>query len=68
MKEIRDRMTKLEVRVDHLPSKDFIVGAVLVSLTIAGALLTIAPKLQGWAGTAATSVSPSAAPRQTLPQ
>jgi hypothetical protein len=55
MRDIRDRMTRLEVRVDHLPSKEFIVVVVTVALTIIGGLLTVAPKLQNWAGTAPTS-------------
>jgi hypothetical protein len=52
MRDVRERMATLEERVTHLPSKEFIVGAVIAALTIAGALLTIAPKLQSWAGTA----------------
>jgi hypothetical protein len=52
MRDIRDRMARLEVRVDHLPTKGFIVGAVIASLTIIGALLAIAPKLQSAAGMA----------------
>jgi hypothetical protein len=52
MRDIRDRMTRLEVRVDHLPTKGFIVAAVIASLTIIGGLVTIAPKLQSLAGTA----------------
>jgi hypothetical protein len=55
MRDMRDRMAKLEVRVDHLPSKGFIVGVVMLALTLIGGLLTVAPKLQMWAGTAAQS-------------
>jgi|ERR1051325_11183705 hypothetical protein len=51
MRDMRDRMSKLEVKVDHLPSKGFIVVVVTTSLVIAGALATIAPKLWAWAGT-----------------
>jgi hypothetical protein len=51
MRDLRDRMSRLEVRVDHLPTKGFIVTAVIISLTVAGGLLTIAPKLQSFAGT-----------------
>jgi hypothetical protein len=50
MRDIRDRMARLEVRVDHLPSKGFIVGAVIAALTIIGAFVTIAPKVQSALG------------------
>jgi len=46
MRDLRDRMTRLEVRVDHLPSKGFIVTVVTISVTILGAIVTAAPKLQ----------------------
>jgi hypothetical protein len=52
MRDLRDRMARLEVRVDHLPSKEFIVTVTVIALGIIGALVTIAPKLQGMAGTA----------------
>jgi hypothetical protein len=55
MRDIRDRMTRLEVRVDHLPTKGFIVAAVIASLTIIGALITVAPRLQSLVGTAPVS-------------
>jgi hypothetical protein len=51
MRDIRDRMTRLEVRVDHLPTKGFIVAALIAALTIAAGLLTIAPQLQKLVGT-----------------
>ena len=57
MRDVRDRMTKLEVRVEHLPSKGFIVLVVTTSLLIAGGLVTIAPKLSSWAGTPARAMS-----------
>jgi hypothetical protein len=52
MRDMRDRMAKLEVRVDHLPSKGFIVAVVTTSLAIAMALLTVAPKIWAWSGSA----------------
>jgi hypothetical protein len=57
VKELRDRMAKLEVRVDHLPSKGFIVSALVIVLTILGTLITLAPKLQGLLTTPTASVS-----------
>lgn len=60
MRDMRDRMAKLEVKVDHLPSKGHIVAVVTTSLVIAGALITIAPKLWAWTGTAPIS-APSTA-------
>lgn len=62
MRDLRDRMTKLEVRVDHLPTKEFIVAVVAGALTIGAALAVIAPKLQSWFGTAPTTFS-NAPPR-----
>jgi hypothetical protein len=62
MKDIRDRMVRLEVRVDHLPSKGFIVGVLVIALTIIGGLLTVAPKLQGLAGTATPIMAPPRLP------
>ena len=55
MKDIRDRMATLEERVKHLPSKEFIVIVVTTCLVIASGLMTIAPKLWSWAGTAPVS-------------
>lgn len=56
MKDLRDRMKGLEVRVEHLPSKDFIVKVVLTTIGIATAILTlltaIAPLIQRLVGTA----------------
>jgi hypothetical protein len=68
MRDLRERMAKLEVRVDHLPSKEFIIKVVLISLTLMGGLLTIAPKLQSWAGTSPSSTSaPPLPPSQKAP-
>lgn len=52
MRDMRDRMARLEVRVDHLPTKSHIVTVTVIALTLIGALVTIAPKLQVLAGTA----------------
>ena len=59
MRDLRDRMSKLEVKVDHLPSKGFIVVVVTTFLLIAGGLMTIAPKLWSWAGTVTVITPPS---------
>ncbi|MGY8669238.1 hypothetical protein Q3C01_43830 [Bradyrhizobium sp. UFLA05-109] len=52
MRDMRDRMARLEVRVDHLPTKGHIVTVTVIALTLIGALVTIAPKLQALAGMA----------------
>jgi hypothetical protein len=52
VRDLRDRLSKLEVRVDHLPSKSFIVVVVTIALTIIGGLLSVALKLQSWVGAA----------------
>lgn len=46
VREMRDRVIALEVKVDHLPGKGFIVAVVTSSLVIAGGFLAIAPRLQ----------------------
>jgi hypothetical protein len=58
MRDMRERMAKVEVELKHLPSKGFIVGVVTTSLLIAGALVTIAPKLWSWAGSPITVTVP----------
>jgi hypothetical protein len=66
MRDLRDRMAKLEERVLHLPSKEFIVGVVVTALVIVGGLTTIAPKLWSWAGTTpVVSPPPSPPPSQS---
>lgn len=51
IRDVRDRLARLEERVEHLPSKGFIVAVVTTALVIVGGLLTLAPKLQEWIGT-----------------
>jgi hypothetical protein len=46
MKDVRDRLKGLEVKVDHLPSKGFIVTALLASLALMTALISFQEKLQ----------------------
>lgn len=46
-KEIRDRMKGLEVKVDHLPGKGFVVTATIAALMVVAALVTFGEKLQG---------------------
>jgi hypothetical protein len=58
MRDMRDRMARLEVRVDHLPSKGFIVGATILALAVVGGLLAAAPKLQSLAGTISQIAQP----------
>lgn len=48
MRDVRDRLSRLEERVGHLPSKGFIVAVVTTALVILGGIITIAPKLQSW--------------------
>jgi hypothetical protein len=50
MKDIRDRMARLEVRVDHLPSKGFIVTVIAIGVGILGGIATLAPKIQALLG------------------
>lgn len=50
MRDVRDRLARLETKVDHLPSKGFIVAVVIGALTVVAALVTFAEKLQGLVG------------------
>jgi hypothetical protein len=43
--DLRDRVARLEVKVDHLPSKGFIVVVVTTILVIVNGLALLAPKL-----------------------
>ncbi|MGU3539477.1 hypothetical protein [Methylobacterium sp. A54F] len=52
IRDVRDRSIKLEERVSHLPTKGWAVGVILTALTAVGALVTLAPKLQAYFGTA----------------
>ena len=45
-RDLRDRMRAVEVKIDHLPSKGFIVVALLGVLTIIGALIGYADQIQ----------------------
>ena len=46
VRDVRDRLARLEERVAHLPGKGFIIVVVTTTLLIMGGLITIAPKLQ----------------------
>jgi len=45
IRDLRDRMARLEERVSHLPSKGFIVVVVTTALVISGGFLTVMPRL-----------------------
>ncbi|KHQ51231.1 hypothetical protein [Mameliella alba] len=47
-RDLRDRMRTVEVKIDHLPSKGFIVSSVLVALTVIAALIGYAQKIQAF--------------------
>lgn len=50
MKDMRDRMARLEVRVDHLPSKGFITTVVTIGISVLVAAATLIPKIQAALG------------------
>jgi hypothetical protein len=68
MKDVRERLAKLETRVDHLPSKGFIVVVVTTALVIIGGLVAVAPKLQALAETVDAKSHPAPAPRIDPPR
>lgn len=56
-KEVRSDLKSLLVdvavlkeRVTHLPTKGWAVGAIVTMLGMVTAIVTLAPKLQAWAG------------------
>jgi hypothetical protein len=50
MRDMRERMVRLEERVSHLPTKGWAVGALVTMLGLVGTLVTLAPKLQAFFG------------------
>lgn len=52
MKDVRDRLGRLETNVSHLPSKGFIWTAVLLALAVVGALTALQGQIQALLGTA----------------
>jgi hypothetical protein len=67
VRDVRDRLARLEERVTHLPGKGFIVAVVTTSLVIIGALLTIAPKLQAVFAAAPIQITSASAPAPLQP-
>jgi hypothetical protein len=64
-KDVRDRLTRLEERVAHLPSKGFIVLVVTTGLVISVGLATAITGLQNYLSPPKQLLSPSTPP--TLP-
>lgn len=46
VRDVRDRLIRLEERVNHLPSKGFIVTATSATLALIGAIVLFQSKLQ----------------------
>lgn len=46
MRDVRDRAAVIDVKVDHLPGKGFIVASVVISLAIVAALVGFAQNIQ----------------------
>lgn len=45
-RDLRDRMRAVEVKIDHLPGKGFIVAALLTTLTVVAALIGYTEQIQ----------------------
>lgn len=54
MRDVRDRMAKLEVKVDHLPSKNYINNVVVAAIVLIGAFITFQGQIQTLFGTTPT--------------
>ena len=50
MRDVRDRVARIEEMIKNLPSKGFIITVVSSFLAICIALLSIVPRLQSWVG------------------
>lgn len=46
MRDVRDRLRAVEVKVDHLPSKGFIVTALILALIAIAAVITFQTEIQ----------------------
>jgi len=52
MRDVRDRLPRIETRLDHLPGKGFIVTVVVATIALLGALITLQQQIQAWIGIA----------------
>ena len=52
MKDVRDRLAKLEVKVDHLPSKGFVFGAYGIVSALLAAIMLFQTQIQQLLGVA----------------
>jgi len=50
MRDIRERLAKIETRLYHLPTKDFVMTAAIVIIGLIGAIITLQQQIQGWIG------------------
>lgn len=50
VRDVRDRLIRLEERVTHLPTKGWAVGAIVTLVGLITAVVTLAPKLQSLFG------------------
>ena len=48
MREVRDRLARLEEKVSHLPGKGFIVGSTAATLTLIGLLIAYQSQIQAF--------------------
>ena len=46
VRDLRDRMTAVEVKIDHLPGKGFIVTALVATLAVIAGLVAFADQMQ----------------------
>jgi len=50
IRDIRGRLAKIEARLYHLPTKDFVVIAAIVTIGLIGATITFQQQIQSWIG------------------
>ncbi len=48
LRDVRDRVPVVEVKIDHLPSKGFIVGCVLTALALGTAIIGYADQIKAF--------------------
>jgi hypothetical protein len=52
VRDVRDRLPKIETKLDHLPGKGFIATVTLVTLAIVAALIAFQNSIQAWVAAA----------------
>jgi hypothetical protein len=50
MRDVRDRLPRIETRLEQLPTKGFVVTAAVATIALLGAIITMQQQIQTWLG------------------